>query len=296
MSARADERDDEVDLEFARADDPSRDYCLWDYAPPRPGAGKLRSASLLWQSFRAAGADPRLAALSRALRERLGPFRTVWGAKRIGESFSWEYYFYDYARLGRTVSIARVLEALAPHAPSRLADPALRPYFMFSIDLDDALVAGRRAIDAINVYVGNPGSTVSSGIAYTMSEAGFRLDNFYFFFDALRETDAIAQKVSSSVHLDVPGLDLDTILWPSLRRCGVVVVANKTHNDGVYFSRITVDQLLVFLERLRYPESTVRFVRANRGRLDHMLYDVGIDYALVDGRIEVVKSAYYGIL
>ncbi len=288
--------DADPELEWSAPEDPSRDYCLWDYRPPRSGAGKLRSASLLWQSFAAAGADPRLAELSRALRDGLGPFRTVWGMKRIGDAVSWEYYFYDYARLGRDVSIGRVLALLAPFAPSRLRDPSLRPYFMFSIDLDDALVSGRRGLDAINVYLGNPGSSVSSGIAYTMSEAGFRLDNFYFFFDAARERDAIAAKVASSAHLDLPGLDLDTILWPSLRDCGVIVVANKTHNDGVYFSRITVDQLTVFLERLAYPESTVRFVRDNRSRLDHLLYDVGIDYAVVDGRIEVVKSAYYGVL
>ena len=287
---------DADEIEIAAADDPARAYCLWDYRPPAPAAGKLRSASLLWQSFRAAGADPRLAELSRALRDGLGPFRTVWGAKRIGDAFSWEYYFYDYARLRRSVSIARVLGLLAPFAPSDLADPSLRPYFMFSVDLDDALVDGRRRLDAVNVYLGNPGSRVSSGIAYTMTRAGFRLDNFYFFFDAAHEAEAIAGKVASSAHLDEPGLDLDTILWPELRRCGVIVVANKKHNDGVYFSRISVDQLILFLERLAYPAATIRFVKANRRRLDHLLFDVGIDYALVDGKLTVLKSAYYGVL
>lgn len=283
-------------LELTQPGDAYRDYCLWDYTPPARPEGKLRPASLLWHSFEVAGADPGLAAMSRTLRQDLGPFRTVWGVKRIGGAFSWEYYFYDYARLNRTSSVARVLEVLRPHAASPLQDPSLRPYFMFSLDLDDALARREREIDSLNLYIGNPGSSVSSGIAYTMTRAGMRLDNLYFFFDAAREREAICAKVATSAHLDLPGLDLDEILWPPLMRCGVVVVANKTDRDGVYFSRIRVDGLIHFLERLAYPEETIRFVRTNRARLDHLLYDVGIDYAVVDGRLTVVKSAYYGVL
>lgn len=286
----------EADLEATEPGDAYRDYCLWTYAPVARTVGKLRSASLLWQSFAAVEADPRLAELSRALRDALGPFRTVWGVKRAGGVTSWEYYFYDYARIARTVSLGRVLEVLAPYAPSRLVDPKLRPYFMVSLDLDDALVQGRRTIEQANVYVGNPGSSVSSGICYAMTEAGFRLDNLYCFFDAAKERQAIRDKVATSAHLDEPGLDVDAILWPALTRCGVIVVANKRLNDGVYFSRVRIDGLIHFLERLDWPEATKAFVRENRGRLDHMLYDVGIDYRVVDGRVTVVKSAYYGVL
>jgi hypothetical protein len=286
----------EADLEPAQPGDAYRDYCLWTYAPVASPTGKLRSAALLWQSFAVAGADPRLAALSRDLRAGLGPFRTVWGVKRAGGVTSWEYYFYDYARVKRAVSLGRVLDILRPYAPSRLVDPRLRPYFMVSLDLDDALVQGRRSIEQANIYVGNPGSSVSSGLCYAMTDQGFRLDNLYNFFDAARERQMIRDKVAASVHLDEPGLDVDAILWPALTRCGVIVVANKRLNDGVYFSRVRVDGLIHFLERTDWPEETRRFVRDNRGRLDHMLYDVGIDYRAVDGKLTVVKSAYYGVL
>jgi hypothetical protein len=72
-------------------------------------------------------------------------------------------------------------------------------------------------------------------------------------------------------------------------------VANKKFNDGVYFSRINVDQLILCLDRLGWPATMREFIRENRDRLDHLLYDVGIDYRMIDGRIEVIKSAYYGI-
>ena len=45
---------------------------------------------------------------------------------------------------------------------------------------------------------------------------------------------------------------------------------------------------------MRYPDSIVAFVCEHRDRLDHLLYDVGIDYRMEDGKIVVLKSAYYG--
>jgi hypothetical protein len=279
-------------LEWAGPADKYRDYCLWDYAPLTPAAGKLRQSSLLWQSFDALGAPERLWRMVEATRRAIGPFETVWGVKRIGDRFSWELYFYDYERLARRVSIERVLDVLAPFAPSGMSLSPSRPYFMFSLDL----VSGMDRIDEISVYVGNPGSSVSSGICYNLGASGLRLDNLYYFFDAHTQWDEIVGKVAASAHLDLRGLDLDAILWPEMRDCGIIVVANKKFNDGVYFSRITVEQLIRFVERLEYPAAIQSFLRDNRKRLDHLLYDVGIDYRQVDGRVEIVKSAYYGVI
>jgi hypothetical protein len=108
--------------------------------------------------------------------------------------------------------------------------------------------------------------------------------------------DQIRDKIACSAHLDLPGLLIDQILWPELRNCGVIVVANKKTHDGIYFSRITVDQLLLFLKRTQYPEDLIQFVERNRADLDHMLYDVGIDYRRTGKGLEVVKSAFYGLL
>ena len=189
----------------------------------------------------------------------------------------------------------RVLKSLRPVVECSLQYPDARPYFMFSLDLDHRIVEQRK-LDEISIYIGNPGSTVSSGICYNLSDQGLRLDNFYFFFDAPREMDQIRDKIACSAHLDLPGLPIDQILWPELRNCGVIVVANKKTHDGIYFSRITVDQLLLFLKRTKYPESLIDFVERNRADLDHMLYDVGIDYRRTEQGLEVVKSAFYGLL
>jgi len=283
-------------LDWTRPDDPQLDYCLWPYKPVAPTDGKLRSSTLLWQSFDALGAPGRLAEMVRAVTAEIGPFKTVWGVKQKGGHYSWELYFYDYERLEREVTIERVLGALAPFAPSSLVLSGARPYFMFSIDLDEALGEGRRGIDEISVYFGNPSGLVSSGLCYQLTRSGLRFDNLYYFFDAGDDWDDIVGKVAASAHLDLAGLDISSILWPELTDCGIIVVANKKQNDGVYFSRIRIDQLIWFVERLGYPRAIQDFLRQHRGRLDHMLYDVGIDYHMVDGRLEILKSAYYGVL
>ena len=282
-------------LDSAEPGDRFHDYCLWEYTPVASVAGKLRSSTLLWHSFEALAAPRMLREMVEALRQALGNGRIVWGVKKFAERCVWELYFYDYARLQREVSIERVLSILQPFASSELRLSAARPYFMFSLDLDTEL-AERRVLDQVSVYLGNPGSTVSSGLSYQLTSAGLRFDNLYYFFDARAEWDAVVGKVAASAHLDLDRIVLDEILWPELRDCGVIVVANKKYNDGVYFSRIRVDQLIAFLDRLKYPEAIRSFVRNHKDRLDHMLYDVGVDYRMLDGRIEIIKSAYYGVV
>jgi hypothetical protein len=167
---------------------------------------------------------------------------------------------------------------------------------MFSIDLDDEIVARRRPLQTINVYVGNPGSSVSSGICYELTGTGLRLANFYFFFDAKKEMDEVVAKVACSAHHDLRTLPLRDILRPELLDCRVIVVANKKLNDGIYFSRIGIDPLIGFLERERFPADLVAFARAHRNELDHMLYDVGLDYVIEAGAVKITKSAFYGLL
>lgn len=282
-------------LEYATASDPARNYCLWEYSPVAPAEDKFRSVNLLYQSFDHAAIDERAYAIVDAVRDAIGPFRTVFGVKAIGDRLAWELYFYDYDRLEREVSAGRVLSAIAPWVPCALTADERTPYFMFSLDLDADLAAGRRGLDVVHLYLGNPGSTVSSGIAYALRPGGCTLENFYFFFDGRTQREQAADKIACSAHLDVSRVSIDEVLVPELRECRTICVANKQGHDCVYFSGVTVDQLIHFLDRLRYPEGIRSFVRAHRGRLDHLLFDVGFDYRGSGDRLVVLKSGYYGV-
>jgi hypothetical protein len=282
-------------FEFATAADPALNYCLWDYPPPAKGEDKFRSINLLLHSFDLAGLDPRGYAIVEAIRDAIGPFRTVFGVKLLGGRLAWEFYFYDYRRRQREVSMSRVLAAIRPFMPCAVTPNENLPYFMFSLDLDDALAAGRRPLDVVHMYIGNPGSTVSSGIAYAVRPEATLLENFYFFFDAAGQRDDVAKKITNSAHFDDSRLALHEVLVPELRDCRTICVANKQTHDCIYFSGVDVGQLLWFLERLGYPAAIVAFVRDNRSELDHLLFDVGFDYRAGPGGLEVLKSGYYGV-
>jgi len=282
-------------FEYATSRDPALNYCLWQYAPARPAEDNFRSINLLLQSFEYARVDERAYDIINLIRDAIGPFRTVFGVKLLGDRLAWEFYFYDYARRQRQVSISRVLEAIRPLVRCDVRPIESLPYFMFSLDLDAEIAAGRRDLDVVHMYVGNPGSAVSSGIAYALRTGSVTLENFYFFFDAARQLDEAAGKICSSAHFDDTRLPVDEILVPELRRCKTLCVANKQTHDCVYFSGIDVHQLLYFLERLAYPEPVIAFVRQHASRLDHLLFDVGFDYRTEDGRLRILKSGYYGV-
>ena len=282
-------------FEFATDADPALSYCLWEYPRPAPASDKFRSINLLLHSFALAGIDARAFDIVEAMRDGIGPFRTVYGVKLVDGQLGWEFYFYDYQRQQRVVSAARVIEAVRPwvHCKPSLAETL--PYFMFSLDLDDAIVRGEQALEVIHMYVGNPGSTVSSGIAYGVREDATTLENFYFFFDAKTELDQVMRKIEASAQVDLTRIGMDEILVPELKECRTICVANKRNHDCIYYSGVDIAQLLFFLERLRYPAATREFVADNRERLDHLLFDVGIDYTMRNGTLVALKSGYYGV-
>jgi hypothetical protein len=281
-------------LELTTPEDAYYNYCWWPYQPLAPTHGKLRPVSLLLHSFAVAGLDRRAFDLVRMIQQAIGRFRTVYGIKLIDGRLAWELYFYDYQRRQRQVSITRVLQAIGPLVACEVPVDERLPYFMFSLDLTaEILDAGR--LDTVHMYIGNPGSAVSSGIAYALAAGATTLENFYFFFNAERDLQEAAGKVLCSAYIDGTATHVDEVLWPELRSCHTICIANKRQNDTAYFSGLDVDQLLWFLRRLDYPAPIIRFVQDHHDRLDHLQYDAGFDFDGRAGSPRVIKSGFYGV-
>jgi hypothetical protein len=163
---------------------------------------------------------------------------------------------------------------------------------MFSIDITEDIFT--RGIEEVHLYVGNPGSSVSSGICYSLTPARTKFENIYFFFDARTQMRDTAAKIACSAHIDTKKIDLDEILRPELRDCRTICVANKQENDCVYFAGIRFDQFLFFLRSMHYRPELIGFLEENRSKLDHLEFDVGIDYRMAEDKLLVLKSGYYG--
>ncbi len=272
-----------------------RDFCLWPYAPaaePLPGSGD--GAALLLLLAEAAGARAEWAAVVAALRRHLGPHETVWGLKWDGAALAAELYFYDYARCARRTGLAEARAALDEWlAPGVEVDPAL-PYFMVSVELP-MRPGARRPLAEADVYVGNPGSRVSSGLCYRHDAHGTEFRNLYCFFDRAREFEDFAAKLGCSALLPLGHPAFAEVAPAWLAECRVVVAANKRRTDAAYFSGLRMDAVQRWLAELGWPAALRDALREEAWRFAHLTLDVGHDFVLENGALRRPKSGLYGV-
>lgn len=273
-------------LERATSSDQFHDYVLWRYEPRAPAEGKLRSLNLLVESFAIAGVEREGLALVQRLRDGLGPFRTVWGVKRHHErgGLGWELYFYDWDRARADLSIARLRDLFAPVAVDA-REPWPLPWHMVSIEVGpEALRAG--APVPVHVYIDMR--------SYELAGDRFTFENVYTFHDPRADVDAVLHRLRSSVHFDPTRDKLSAVLPPALRRCHRVCVANKRRSDAVYASRVPTPALAWFLRAHGWPEPLGAFLACHGADLDHLLWDVGVDFDREGGALGIRKTGIYG--
>jgi hypothetical protein len=270
------------------------DYCLQPYDPLRDPRGKLRSESLLWNSLDVAGASPSLDEALHAIQRSVGRDMTVFGVKHCQGRIWWELYFYDRLKEDPAVRATPILEAVAPWFRVLPRPHESVPYFMFSFDVA-ADTADGGTVDVVNLYL--PYYEVQGGRSYKLGADRLEMDNVYRFLHPKTEIREILHEIRQSVFVDYSRVSLSQVLLPELIDCNRICVAKKRFADAVYYSGIDVGQLIFFLRRLGYPAPIREFVETHRSRLDHLRFDVGIDFTMEpDGTVTMTKSSYYGTL
>lgn len=277
--------------EYAAATDRFYDYCLYPYVPKTTFAGKMRSVNLLWHSFKSLDCPAPFYDLVMAIRNGVGANRTVWGFKNFNRVFSWEYYFYNYSR-NSTITLTNLLGIMAPLIQCGFTARETLPYFMFSVDINPENLAQQR-LPGIHLYMGNEGRR-SRGISYFLTEHGLRLENHYSFFDPHQEMANLKKKLWQSVWVDLTVVAMREVLLPELVDCKTICVANKQECDAIYFSGLNFGQLWFFLQQFDYPPAPTAFISNHQSQLDHLQFDVGFDFRMEGGRLEIIKSGYYG--
>jgi hypothetical protein len=286
-------------LQTSRPGDQYFDYCLWPYQPIAPVARNgLRSSALLYQSFAYAGVSEKMLAFCDRLVDRWGRFQTVWGVKSVDGRLTWEFYFYDYARLQRRRGLADFCKAtqglITLDVP--LDKPMVDdfPYFMFSVEIDERHLNGL-PIKQVDLYVGSPGAQMTAGICYGLTHQSRDLRNLYFFFDAKAHDVEIRQKILESAQVPAKNLRVEDVLWSDID-AQTIVCANKRYADSLYFSRVDVGGLVTFMRRLSLPEPIIDWTQTHQHLLAHHYFDVGYDYVADGNGIRPTKGSYYGIL
>jgi len=275
-------------------DDRYFDYCLQPYEPLRDPRGKLRSEALLWNSLDVIAAPSSLDDVLRAVQQTAGRDMTVVGIKHQAGRIWWELYFYDRLKEDPAVQAASIIEAVAPWFRIIPQPRETVPYFMFSFDIDPH-TAERGSVEVVNLYL--PYFEVQGGRSYKLWADRVEMDNVYRFLHPKTEIREILHEIRQSVFVDYSRLSLSRVLLPELIDCQRICVAKKRFADAVYYSGIDVGQLSFFLRTFSYPEAIVAFVDSHREQLDHLRFDVGIDYTMErDGSLVMTKSSYYATL
>lgn len=261
------------------------DYCLYKYLPVQEPEGKFKSSNLLMNFFDVMNYGPQYYDLVATIRKKMGANKTVWGIKKKGDCFVCELYFYNWHKQAPGISISRFLEIASPFFDCNIKiDENLR-YHMFSIDLLPEYFQQKK-LKQIHLYIGHYG--------YLFEENSITAENYYSFHFPKTERSELVRNIKKSAFVDFSQIDLDAVIWPELVNCWKICRAYKKKNDGIYFSRITINQFLFFLERFHYPAPLISFIKTHRSRLDHMLYDTGFDYKMENQRLSLTKSGYYG--
>jgi len=271
------------------------DYTLVPYDPVRPAAGKLRSINALFESFAIAGVEDEGSHLVDLLRQKLGPFRTVFGIKfhAPDQVMGWELYFYDPLREHADLSIERVSEILAPALVIDARPPRPLPWHMFSVEFDVASFKSR-APAPVDVYISTNPRAKGTDRSYKIRGAEMVFENVYSFHRPELEIDEILYRIRYGVHFSRQEHLLSALIPPELFRCGHICVANKRRADALYFSRITHDQLRFAMRHLGWQGPLVDFLASHASSLDHLLWDIGFDYVSEGGALRFLKGSFYG--
>jgi hypothetical protein len=234
--------------------------------------------------------------LIKTINSVLGSFKTVYGIKKSATGTSWEFYFYDYDRIGRAISANTVLRKIAAIMPCLINIDDNLPYFMYSIEITPEMLREGMPLQSISIYIGSPGGAMFGGKSYTQRANGpLCLQNIYSFYDPKISLEDIRENIDNSAHLEGSSLISGQLTCNAYINCDTICVANKKLNDCIYYSGIDTRALIKFLAEFSFSSSLINLLETHDDSFLHLLYDIGIDYRIDNHKIVYPKTSFYGV-
>lgn len=247
----------------------------------------LGSECLLYEAMGAVGLEREGRALFEHLRETVGSQCTVWGASldRASGALSWELAF---ARERGGMTPARLTERVAPWLTIDAVEPYPLPWRMFSAAFGEEELRGRRPV-GLTLWVDG------AGHSYELKGSELTLAGTYRFLELLPEVDEVLRLLAHSVHMDRSVVRLSELIPPELLRVHNLGIATRRTCDALYFSRLDAAQFAYFLESHSWPAHLRDFFLRHREALGHLRWDVGFDFSVRDGHLEIRRSFLHGV-
>lgn len=286
---------DKYDLEWSEPDDAYLDFRVLHYKPAAPTEGRIRSVNLLRASFDAFGALQRGNEIIDVMRRTFGLFETGWGFKFGAAGPTWELYWYHEQNEPRTKTIAQLRYALESFGGLHLDVDLNLPFASFSLDLDEIVDGCSDGVSGINLYFGNGVDSRCPGLSCRATADALLLRNTYF-VAATDDGEAMRELSTRILYSPRNGSKSAThhLLAKRPPSCRYVYFANKPACDAVYYSETDLEFYQHFISWAGLPAEFCSYITEHAAELDHLRWDMGFNYVVVDDDVQVSKVGVYG--
>ncbi|PRP97513.1 hypothetical protein ENSA5_33490 [Enhygromyxa salina] len=265
------------------------------YHPVRPIPGKVRGENLLWHSLLHAGLLDAWDDALHAIQRRLGRDRTIWGVFLDLDSGALAWELRVLARGSAPDIVDTLRETLAPWlelAPGVAATPESAVVGLRF----DAQTMSRGRVDAVELHERATESRETA--VFRVSAEARELVSRDLVLEPKRHIDEVlpAIKRSEVVNFAADKRLLGRVLIPELFACQRLHISKRRGRDALCFSGVNVEQLAFTYKRFEYPKPMLAFLTEHQAELEHLLYDVSVEYREREGRIVYPTTGFWGSL
>ena len=264
------------------------DFCLMPYAAQPNPRRRAQSVVALQHSFSLMNVGAEGRALVERLIAVLGPQCTVWGVKnRPGsDDLWWEFYFYRRDHVPPQLSLDLVRPAFAPMVIDA-QPPADMAWTFFSLEVTVAHLRCERPLH-VRLY--------QEGVDLSWSVRGrhLELENHYRHFEVDGQTPQLLAALATSVHAPRHPRTLARLIPPQLHQAWRIWLARKRNGDTIYFQRVHVAQVAWLMRRHRWPLAFAQWFEAAAPFLQHVQFDLGVEFARSDTSIDGEPPITFG--
>jgi len=251
------------------------------------------------------------------IQKKLGINATLWGLRSENDTFSLEFYFHHPKKFKKH-TLENLADLLQPYMTVPISAEMLEDgYYIISYNLSGS------NIECLNVYYPlidpskplaevddagfslNVPVSVAASYYFTPSQPALQQQNIYYgYTNCIRDLYDVIERIYSCCREVFPNEDPikanQFLSFPYLydkeknRYFHPYCIAKKEYAVGVYFMGFSFAQFLSFLKYHRLPLAFIASIEKEGTNLNHLQFDIGIDFILQNGEFIVKKIAHFG--
>lgn len=289
---RASDRDRHINLGFEA------------YRPVRPLVDKVRAENLLWHSLLHAGVLEQWDDPLHAIQRQVGRDRSVWGMfiDLDRGALSWELRLLNTEARSPLGVLDTLRATLAPWIELAPGLDEAPPYAILALRFDTHTLAQGK-LETVELHERSPGTRELE--VYRTGGSGRTLISRDTVLEPKRHIDEVLPLIKRSELVDFAADKrlLGRVLIPELFACRRLHISKRpscdkrSDCDALCFSGVNIEQLLFAYKRFEFPAALLGFLTAHQAELEHLLFDVAIEYrgnAQQRQQIEYPRVGYHG--